>query len=742
MFVVFLFACCVLSDARKQLASKQYVDSKVGNATSSIATQLNNKLNASSVVHSAQGEYADDDVLSARTAVGTFATNATLTALEQSTYRREDVDQLLEAYRKTGDLSVGTGDDATTLATLRDIPDDFYSREAIDAKVTELNKSITAAASGDYLPMSSVINKTQEEYNDGDVLTAGVLFDTFANNTAFNALSDNVYTKADIDKKIIGDYREYISESEGKCFTRKDGNTWMLESHPDADTYTLNILFTSGDSKLEESVVVVNNAVVSQTHTDITGSGANRYYFNPSEFTFYIDTNSAYVNFRPYGSSSTACITSMYTGDSKGVLNDYYTKSDVDSITAELNKSIMAVTGGDYLPKANVKSAAESYGAYDVLSAAYIATAFTNKSEHDSVKATADAALPKANVKDSIPDPVDTAGDYDVLSIEASLNAFASKADVSTLSATVSGMYSNQQIDDKIKPLVASSALVREHTQGTASYDDDKIFTANAVLGIVSEKNSTWVEGIVDGIGAYYKKGSRVIYDNSDGKYTITDPHGYLNIPKPDVATYTVTIENILKDNRGIVMYTVDVIDSEVSTITRSAVIDGVSTTNSEHGAFTGFEFSINSEQLGIGYDAHESHKNDFAEIRLVSVTAPVDDSDAITADMVHMALLDDDHILTAAATKSIIDDTSDRAYTSTNTSQFTINKNKLNKLVYLVIEACDDDYIYEGVLPYDIVSINDECIVNISQSNDDVVFSVLDHESQKQQFDIRLVVY
>lgn len=256
----------------------------------------------------------------------------------------------------------------------------YYSVEYIDNAITSLEDKIKTAAGGNYLSMDSVIGDKKDVYEDDDVLTYKVLKDTYASQQALTTLKDSVYSKVEVDDMLNGDYREYITADDAKCFSMKDYDTWILDNPPTASSYTLNITFKKDNTEVYDSVTVVDNKV---EHHLITDTSREDYFrFNPDDFTFYINGNSAYVIFRPGNSGSSACVTAMYSG-SKGVMYDYYTKDEVDNINNTLRDEIAnTISNGNYLSRDNVKYASQSeYDTYDIFSARYVNSNYALKDD-------------------------------------------------------------------------------------------------------------------------------------------------------------------------------------------------------------------------------------------------------------------------------------------------------------------------------------------------------------------------
>lgn len=193
------------------------------------------------------------------------------------------------------------------------------------------------------------------------------------------------YTKAEVDKKLAGDYVEYISKEEGKCFKGNHSNScWFLENPPDAKTYILNITFNGYEgATLKESVVVEDGKVKSTLNVD---KDPRFYRFDPDGFSFYIDANSDYTNFSSTDNTKSACIDVMYYGEEKG----YYNKEEVDRKVTYLDSKIAGIEQGDYVETGNIIKADDTAtvaGDDKLYSSKYVSSHFARESTDSKGKA-------------------------------------------------------------------------------------------------------------------------------------------------------------------------------------------------------------------------------------------------------------------------------------------------------------------------------------------------------------------
>lgn len=525
------------------------------------------------------------------------------------------------------------------------------------------------------------------------------------------------YTREDINNRVFGDYKEYVPSGGKTCFTERDANTWELRNFPIVPSYTLVVTYGNGqDMRYEDTITVENGVVTGQSLTNGLMSGGT-YEFRARDFSIHISDDNFFANVRPGADGDPrACIASMHSGEHKGMLHDYYTKAEVDDIRDVLDKKITEAAGGDYIPTGNIET-----------------------------------TLPDESVAD----------DNHVLSTKASMSAFASKTSLTELGSTVTTINNKLTTDGVDNYLKRAEVINITSAIDKKQLDTHIALSADSAALIALENkdkedqvvrkndpdyttlvNKSTVEDIVSRSKLYYRKGIVTLLDNSDGsQYSKPTGYEYVVAPQPGVSKYTITVKCTLKNNRGTVTYIASIADGSVVYANRIAVVDGDTTIGECTGDGNVLELDLIDGNIRIGFGASEQYKREFSEFHLESITAPdAANSDAIASNSIATATIDDDHILTAAATKALI---TNRAHTAHNTAEFTTRIDTSAKFIYLAVEACDDDYVYEGVLPIGVLSVNEKCTLNIANNDDMISFKVVNSDDGKDEvFDIRLVVY
>ncbi len=603
----------------------------------------------------------------------------------------------------------------------------YYNVEYIDNTIASLEDKIQTAAGGNYLSMDSVISEKKDKYNESDVLTYKVLKDTYASQQALTTLKDSIYSKVEIDNMFNGDYKEYITADNAKCFSMKDEYTWILNNPPTASSYTINITFKKDNIEVYDSITVVDGEVKWHLLTDIRDDDFDKFKFDPNDFTFYVDGESKYNNFRPSRSGSSACVTAMYTGTFKGALYNYYTKAEVDSIRDVLDNKIAEATNDKYIPTGNIET--------------------------------------------TLPDEL-KADDAHVLSTKASISAFASKSAVDQLGGDISDIngklttggvdnylkraevinitsaIDKKQLDTHIALSADSAALIALERAG----ESDQVVRRNDAYYSTLVNRST-VEDIVSRSKLYYRKDNFNFISSENICFEKDANNGFHKVHsimlRPENTSYTIIADLYLDDAR-VLPCVIDVVNHS---LVKSSV-DGVVACAVTDPDCVGEELADN---LWFRITPDSSHYSLTAKVCIRSIidkgdlnqyyTAEEVDAVAVlrgniheTGDISQNYTPDDAHVLTAAATEALI---TNRAHAAHNTAEFTTRIDTSDKFVYLAVEACDDDYIYEGVLPIGVLSVNEKCSLNIANNDDMISFKVFNSDDGKDEvFDIRLVVY
>lgn len=803
-------SACITSMYSGKYYSVEYIDNAITSLEDKIRTAAaGNYLSMDSVISDKKDVYEDDDVLTYKVLKDTYASQQALTTLKDSIYSKVEVDDIKEELSTRIDNAMGgeyilqtnvksAFQDAyeaydvfsaqfanSTFATkdeLSTTASKYYGKDEIDGMlVGDYTEYITKSdgvcfyASGngkwELTEYPSALNYTLEitftsstrtmhdtiRVEDGRVISYGVTdsvpnkyrfspqyfqltieagsdFQQFSSaqpgtSACIDAMYDGnantgYYTREDINNRVFGDYKEYVPSGGKTCFTERDANTWELRNFPIVPSYTLVVTYGNGqDMRYEDTITVENGVVTGQSLTNGLMPGGT-YEFRARDFSIHISDDNFFANVRPGADGDPrACIASMHSGEHKGMLHDYYTKAEVDDIRDVLDKKITEAADGDYIPTGNIET-----------------------------------TLPDESVAD----------DAHVLSTKASMSAFASKSSLTELSSTVTTINNKlttdgvdnylkraevinitsaidkKQLDTHIALSADSAALIALERAG----ESDQVVRRNDTCYSTLVNRST-VEDIVNSSELYYRKSNyTLIYE---GSACTTDRHGAVYVPRIQESAYTVVVEDILRDNKGTVMRTFNVIDEEVCGISSGNSDIGYIVMNANYNTIIQFDYGLMADnvrditQMCVRaiYTGYKSELS-FMEERML------ERNDLVRNNTLQYNQFDDDHILTAAATKTLtntlantlISDASVKTYAGDGVNIFPVDRIALNKGVYLAIEACNDDYIFEGLLPMDVISINDECKLNISINNDTLSFQVFNSDSENEEFNIRLVVY
>lgn len=592
----------------------------------------------------------------------------------------------------------------------------YYSVEYIDNAITSLEDKIRTAAGGNYLSRDSVKYASQSEYDTYDIFSAQYVNSNYALKDDIPSL-DNYCAKTYVDDILSGNCTEHLS---GVCYTRSSGD-WVSPEHPELDTYTLHITLRNDEKKLEMHVTidVVDKTIKSISPTD---EGID---FNPVVMNFIVHSDGPYADYNG-GDGVTACIDTLYTG-----MRGYYDKDDIDSKVRDLEGKITAAASGDYIPTGNI-----------------------------------DITVPSSIDVPSI--------DYDdrVLSTKACVTAFASKTSLTELSSTVTTINNKLTTDGVDNYLKRAEVINITSALDKKQLDTHIALSADSAALIALENkdkedqvvrkndpdyttlvNKSTVEDIVSRSKLYYRKDNFNFISSENICFERDANNGFHKVhsimPRPENTSYTIIADLYLDDAR-VLPCVIDVVNhslvkSSVDGVVACAVTDP-DCVGEELADNLWFRITLDSSHLPLTAKVcirsiiDKGDLNQYYTAEEVDAVAVLRGNIHETGDISQNYTPDDAHVLTAAATKALI---TNRAHAAHNTAEFATRIDTSAKFIYLAVEACDDDYVYEGVLPIGVLSVNEKCTLNIANNDDMISFKVVNSDDGKDEvFDIRLVVY